>query len=204
MKLYHTPTSPYSRLVRIARLERGLAARIEPVEAATRRPDSPYYRVNPSGRVPFLVTDDGLAIEDSQLILLYLDRLGDAPPLCRPLDADGWAYGRLETYARSFVDGLSVYIREMRRPEAERSPTTLRHETDRALRLADFWSREVAQPLMQEPLNVAQLLLVVGLDVAAAAGIDLESSRPGLTQWAAPRRARGSVALTARGADLPG
>ena len=56
MKLYYTGTSPYARLARIVVLEKGLANRIEMLEAKTRTLDSPYYQVNPSGRVPFLVS----------------------------------------------------------------------------------------------------------------------------------------------------
>ncbi|MGI9353999.1 MAG: glutathione S-transferase N-terminal domain-containing protein, partial [Rhizobiaceae bacterium] len=58
MKLYVTFTSPYARLVRIVILEKGLQSQIEILEAQTRHTDSPYYSVNPSGRVPYLIRDD--------------------------------------------------------------------------------------------------------------------------------------------------
>ena len=76
--------------------------------------------INPSGRVPFLVRDDGVGIEDSSLIAAYLDSLDGRPGLTQPASLQGWAYGRLEGYARSMVDGISVWVREMRRPEGER------------------------------------------------------------------------------------
>ena len=43
------------------------------------RPSSPYYRINPSGRVPYLVDDAGVGMEDSQLICAYLDGLDGKP-----------------------------------------------------------------------------------------------------------------------------
>lgn len=197
MKLYYTGTSPYARLARIVVLEKGLANRIEMLEAKTRTLDSPYYQVNPSGRVPFLVRDDGRSMEDSQLICAYLDHLDGKPHLHVPFSQQDWTYGRLETYARSLVDGCSVYIREIRRPENERSPTILRHEIDRSVRLADFWEREIGQPLMQGPLNMAQLLLLVGLDLAAFTKIaDLEKGRPKLAIWARKTRELPSVKAT--------
>ena len=52
MKLYVTYTSPYARLARILVLEKGLGERAEIIEAKTRTPGSPYYQINPSGRVP--------------------------------------------------------------------------------------------------------------------------------------------------------
>ena len=59
MKLYVTPGSPYARMARIMVLEKLLEGRVEVVPALTRSADSPYYKINPSGRVPYLVCDDG-------------------------------------------------------------------------------------------------------------------------------------------------
>lgn len=197
MKLYQTVTSPYARLIRMVILEKGLAARVELIEAQTRTLNSPYYAINPSGRVPYLVRDDGQTMEDSQLIALYLDQLDGKPNLHPPFALDDWTYGRLETYARSMVDGLSVYVREMRRPENQRSPTTLQHETDRAVRLADFWEREIGNPSMQGPVNMAQLLLIVALELAARVKIaELEGNHPALAAWADRMRERPSVRAT--------
>ena len=60
MKLYVTPMSPYARLARILVIEKGLGDRVEMVEAKTRTVGSPYYQINPSGRVPYLVDDAGV------------------------------------------------------------------------------------------------------------------------------------------------
>ncbi len=107
-----------------------------------------------------------------------------------------WAYGRLETYARSMLDGISVYLRETRRPESERSPTVLAHEVERARRLADFWEREIGHRLMQGPLNMAQLLLITALDTGNHCRIgELESGRAKLSVWA--RKVRETPCLKA-------
>ena len=50
MKLYVTFTSPYARLARILVIEKTLEGRVEIIAAKTRTADSPYYRINPSGR----------------------------------------------------------------------------------------------------------------------------------------------------------
>ena len=198
MQLYTTPTSPYGRIARIVILEKGLGDRIEILPAATRTAGSPYYEVNPSGRVPFLIRDDGVGMEDSQLISAYLDGLDGKPKLTPPLSQHDWAYGRLEAYARSMLDGISVYLREIRRPQNEQSPTILRHEADRAVRLADFWEREVGHPLLQGPLNMAQMLLVVALDTGTRCKIaDLERGRAKLSVWARKLREHPSVKATA-------
>ena len=79
MKLYVTLTSPYARLARIVVHEKGLQDQVEIVEAKTRTADSPYYRINPSGRVPYLINDAGVGMEDSQIICAYLDGLDGKP-----------------------------------------------------------------------------------------------------------------------------
>ena len=80
MKLYVTLRSPYARLARILVLEKGLENRVEIIQAKTRTSGSPYYHINPSGRVPFLVDDAGIGMEDSQLICAYLDSLEASIP----------------------------------------------------------------------------------------------------------------------------
>jgi glutathione S-transferase len=104
MKLYVTYTSPYARLSRILIEEKGLKDRVEIVEAKTRTPASPYYQINPSGRVPYLVDDAGVGMEDSQLICSYLDSLDGKPRFHHPLRESDWAYRRLESSARSMCE----------------------------------------------------------------------------------------------------
>ena len=202
MKLYVTSTSPYARIVHTVVIEKGLAGSVEIINAITREVDSPYYAVNPSGRVPYLLRDDGIGMEDSRLIAAYLDSLDGNPSIVAAFDHEDWEYGRLESYARSMVDGISVWVREMRRPENERSPTIQAHEATRAGRLADFWENEINAPLMNGPLNLAQLLLISGIDFAAYGRMgDYTEGRPQLAGWAARMRQRPSLAATAPARD---
>jgi glutathione S-transferase len=122
MELYITRTSPYARLARILILEKDLGNRVEIIEAKTRTPNSPYYQINPSGRVPYLIDDAGAGMEDSQLICAYLDSLNGRPRFHDPLHASDWDYRRLEASARSMCDGISVWLREwaVRRTSARR------------------------------------------------------------------------------------
>ena len=113
MKLYVTYTSPYARLARIVVIEKALEDRVAIIEAKTRTRDSPYYQINPSGRVPYLVDDAGVGMEDSQLICAYLDNLDGKPRFHNALSGTDWAYFRLEFMARSMCDGISVWTREM-------------------------------------------------------------------------------------------
>jgi glutathione S-transferase len=108
MKLYITPGSPYARIARVIVLEKGLENRVEVVTARTRTLDSPYYRINPSGRVPYLVRDDGPGLEESAVICRFLDHLVGKPAFDLPAGDQAWEALRLGALATSFLDGLPV------------------------------------------------------------------------------------------------
>jgi formate-dependent phosphoribosylglycinamide formyltransferase (GAR transformylase) len=115
MQLYITETSPYARMARIVILEKGLQERVTIIPAQTRQVSSPYYAINPSGRVPYLVRDDGTAIEESALICAWFDHLDGKPAFDLPAGDAAWEPRRLESLARSMLDGLSVWAREIAR-----------------------------------------------------------------------------------------
>ena len=198
MKLYITPGSPYARIARVVILEKGLAGRVEIIAAQTRLADSPYYRINPSGRVPYLVLDDGVGLEESAVICNYLDHLDGNPVFDPPAGGQALEARRLEALARSMLDGLAVWSREILRPRGEHSPTVLQHEASRSERLADLWEAEVGHPLMRGALNMAQITLAcaLGLD-ARIPDFRWRPGHPGLAAWFDPIAARPSFAATA-------
>ena len=199
MKLYITPGSPYARMARIVVIEKALEQRVEIVTAQTRRADSPYYRINPSGRVPYLVRDDGVALEESALICDYLDHLDGHPAFAIPDGAkERLEARRLEALARSMLDGLAVWNREIVRPENERSPMVIEHENQRSRRMADLWEKEIDHPLMHGKLNMAHLTLACafGLD-ARIPEFRWRPGHPKLCSWYDPISARPSFAATA-------
>jgi len=184
MKLYITYGSPYARLARIVVIEKALEDRVEIIEAKTRIPGSPYYQINPSGRVPYLVDDTGVGMEDSQLVCAYLDGLDGKPRFHNASQATDWVYRRLEFAARSMCDGIAVWGREMVRPTNERSPTTLAHESARAQRMADFFEHHVNDPVLQGSPGMTHLILAVAVETARKRGLDdLTAGRPRLACW---------------------
>ena len=197
MKLYITPGSPYARIARIVVIEKQLGRRVEIVPALTRSDDSPYYKINPSGRVPFLLRDDGVGLEESVVVCRWLDRL-DGKPLFELPDGEAmWEALRLGALAASLLDGLSVWIREARRPESEQSPTILRHEADRAERLIGVWEAEIDRPWMRGPLNIAQIVLVCALGLEARnPAFRWREGHPRLAAWFDDLSNRPSVAMT--------
>jgi glutathione S-transferase len=71
MKLYGSFTSPYVRKVRIVLVEKKMEC--EFIQEDVWSPQSTLSQLNPLGKVPVLVLDDGTCIYDSRVIVEYLD-----------------------------------------------------------------------------------------------------------------------------------
>ncbi len=201
MELFVTLTSPYARLARAVIIEKDLQDRVKVTPIQTRTPDSPLYAINPSGRVPTLVTDDGTVYEESAVICGYLDHLDGAPIFEIAHDDNRWEALRLEARVRSMLDGIAVWGRELYRPESERSPGIIAHEKARALRIARALNNDAAAGLFNGPLSIAQLLLACALhtrekrlpglswrqdNADLSAWVDRFATRPSITETLPP------------------
>ena len=86
MKLYQTYLSPFPTRVRLLLYAKGIDAEI--IEApgfhGDAREKGEYLRINPIGRVPALVLDDGTVLPESEVICEYLDAYPE--PALRPAD----------------------------------------------------------------------------------------------------------------------
>jgi glutathione S-transferase len=165
MELFVTKNSPYARLVRVLIHELDIQNRVKVTLAKTRTKNSPYYAINPSGRVPYLICDDGTGLEDSELICDYLCALHGSELWTFPGGNDAWEMRRLHGLCRSFLDGLSVWLREIHRPSDEQSPSVIVHEQARAARYSEVWEAEMTSPFMQGSLNRTQITLCCTLEI---------------------------------------
>jgi glutathione S-transferase len=72
LKLYSNPASPFARKARVIAHELGLK-----LEILSRPNDvAEFRRINPLGKIPVLVLDDGSALFDSPVICEYLNQFG--------------------------------------------------------------------------------------------------------------------------------
>ena len=102
MKLYHSPTSPFVRIVHIAALEKGIMDQIDFIPA--RAPGAGLDGLNPLDKIPTLITDDGETLIESRLIALYIDGLGT--PRLYPTEP---AARRRVLQQEAIVLGIMVY-----------------------------------------------------------------------------------------------
>lgn len=138
MKLLGSNTSPYVRKVRLALLEKNIPH--EYVVDPPTEPGSLVLQVNPLGRIPALILDDGFCIFDSPVIAEYVDTLNDAPILIpRDDPAAKLRVKRWEALADGIMDSAIVVRNEvLRPPEKQQASTIEMHNTaiSKALRYA--------------------------------------------------------------------
>lgn len=122
MKLFFSPASPFVRKVMVCAIERGIDGQIEKLASAAHpiNQDATIKAHNPTGKVPTLVADDGMAIYDSRVICEYIDSIGSAPALF-PAGADRWPALVLQSAADEMLDAaLLARYEAVARPEALR------------------------------------------------------------------------------------
>lgn len=105
MLLYDQQNAPNPRRVRIFLAEKGIAyerKQINIVQGENLVPE--FLSINPRGRLPALVLDDGTVLDESVAICRYLEELYPDPPL---LGTDALSKARIEARQRHIeFDGL--------------------------------------------------------------------------------------------------
>ena len=100
MKLIGSLTSPYVRKARIVLAEKKLDYVFELDNVWAQ--DSKAASVNPLGKVPCLIMEDGAVLHDSRVIVEYLDTL---TPVCKLLPASGRERAEVKCW-EALADGL--------------------------------------------------------------------------------------------------
>jgi len=125
MKLFFAALSPFVRKVRVAAMELGLDKRLELVTiTSTPVAMSPELaKVNPLGKLPALVADDGNLLFDSAVIVEYLDALAGGGKVIPAGGADRWRVKRTEALADGMSDAaILVRYETFLRPAEKRWP----------------------------------------------------------------------------------
>ena len=113
IKLVTSLTSPYGRKVRIVLLEKKIPFQLQ-VENPW-LPESLIADLNPLGKVPVLVLEDGVSVFDSRVIVDYLDTLTPVAHLI-PRDAKSRMMVRgIEALADGMIDAAVASFLECRR-----------------------------------------------------------------------------------------
>jgi glutathione S-transferase len=198
MKLYANPTSPFVRLVRIALIEMELSQRVtvEMVDAWADRPD--FLAANPAGRVPALLTDAGVAIAESSMILQHLAALAPDKPLL-PVPGCERTLARAGVAQAAFDAAVAIIISRKSNPDFDGH--MVGQKRYRSMRAA--FSRLAADlpPDMDAGLDLSAIATVVAWDyiLFRFPEIDWLAENPALATWRARQGDRPSLMQTRPG-----
>ncbi|HTQ35121.1 MAG TPA: glutathione S-transferase family protein [Stellaceae bacterium] len=194
MKLFYASGSPYARIIRV--VWRELVLPIKEIEVTLRDPNSSLLPYNPGGKVPALQLDDGTVLNESMLVLAYLDTQHAGRKLL-PMDgSDGWKTLSELGRAYAFLDAVTVWNRELRFGMG--APGVIALEKERADRAADALEAALAGGAYAGPLSASQIVLGAALENFARRHKvwDWRSGRPRLSAFLDVIAARPSFVAT--------
>jgi glutathione S-transferase len=185
MKLFYGGLSPFVRKVMMVAHAKGLADAIKLVATAVDplRPPLTLIGVNPVGKIPALVLDDGTAFYGSTLIAEFLDALDGAPRFF-PRDDAKWPALRRNALADGIFEAGMLLRFETLRPVSRQWPAWRRAQTLKITNALNALESEANQ-LRIEAYTIGEIALICALGWLDLRFPELQwrADRPGLETW---------------------
>ena len=198
MKLRFSPTSPYVRRVLVAAIECGLDDQIERIGTNVWDPESDIAKDNPLGKVPALITAEGVTLCDSNVICLYLDSLSPGITLVPAEGPERWQVLNNAAIAQGMMDASVARTDEDRvRPEGFRWPGLHGRQKSKVEAACDVMEREAAARQLEGiDLGTISLGCALGYLDLRRADEPWRDGRPALSAWYQGFAARPSMLAT--------
>jgi glutathione S-transferase len=120
MKLFGTAGSPFVRKARLALEEKGVP--YEYVLAPRESRATLVVPLNPLGKIPTLLSDDGKAVFDSPVIVEYVDGLKPEPRLIPAAFEERITVKRWEALGDGVAEATVLITHDVRKPADKREP----------------------------------------------------------------------------------
>jgi glutathione S-transferase len=199
LRLHYSYASPYVRKVMAVAIETGQRDKLELTvrKVSPVAPDAEVNRDNPLGKVPCLVTDDGMALFDSRVICEYLDGLHGGRKMFPAAGPARWMALRRQAEGDGILDaGVITRYETFLRPEAYRWQDWVQGQKAKIARALDALEGEAAS--FGETVDIGTITIGCGLgylDFRYAAD-DWRAGRPKLAAWFEKFGKRPSMATT--------
>ena len=199
MKLFYSPTSPYARKVAIVAIETGQHDIVERVSAAPHpiERDAGIVEFNPLGKVPTLLTADGLSLFDSRVIAEYLDAHSRRGRVFPQTGAPRWSALAQQALGDGLLDAaLLIRYEQTARPAPYRWPLWQERQFDKvnsALARIEEWSKDLGHELTIGTITLACALGYLDLRFP---DFDWRAGHPGAGDWLAIIERHESIAAT--------
>ena len=181
LKLWYSPASPFVRKVMVFAHESGLADSLELVTGDIWAPDSAILKDNPLGKVPALLTPDGV-FPGSYLCCEYLDSKHGGARLIPAEPHERWPVMQLYAFADGILDAAVAFVVEkVRRPKEFVYQGTLDRQQGK---IAGALDRIASLPL-PAGVDISTITLGVALGYLDFRMPELawRNNRPALAKW---------------------
>lgn len=187
MKLHGVNRSPFVRKVMVTAHETGLAERIDMVATPVSpiAPSAELNAGNPLGKIPCLITEDGMPLYDSRVICEYLDSLHDGTKMFPAEPERRWPVLRLAALADGIADAVvGVQYERTLRPVDRQWEVWRDNQLLKARRALDFAETRAAS-WKPEHLCIGQIGLACTLGYVDFRFTDenWRHGRPQLAAW---------------------
>jgi glutathione S-transferase len=186
MKLHWSPRSPFVRKVMIFAHEVGLAGRIEPIRTVVgmSQANRDLLKVNPIGKIPTLITDEGEVLYDSTVICEYLDSLHAGPRYFPQAPRERWRALRWHALGDNMLDNLIFWRNESLRTQVQQSPEILAALEAKIRSSLGFLDAEAAA-LGKAPIGIGQVGIATALGYLdfRFPGLAWRDGHPGIAAW---------------------
>lgn len=197
MKLLYQTHSPYARKVLVLAHEIGLADQMTVLhqETSPTQYNASVFALNPLGKVPVLITGDGLALFDSNVICEFLDKLHSGQPMFPVSGRHRFVSLRNQALAQGIADaGILVRWENERRPPDLRWPQLAAGHLEKLTSAFDFIEAEVD---LDRPVDIGLIALATALSwIEFREILDFSTGRPKLNRWYSTFKQRQSMLLT--------
>lgn len=198
MKLIGSSASPFVRKVRVFAAEKRIEYEMEldTVWSA----DAKILAVNPLGKVPALVLEDGSALFDSRVIVEFLDTVSPLGKLIPSDSRDRIEVKRWEALADGMLDAAVLARMEAARPAGEKSQAWADRQMDKVARSLDAMNEQLGEKAWCAGNAFSLADIAVGTGLAwldfRFASLGWKDSRPNLARHLAKLAERPSFAET--------
>jgi glutathione S-transferase len=177
VELYYTPNSPDSRVARVLALDKGIDVTFVPV--AVRESADHLLEYNPAAKVPSLKLTNGRVLSETRLICEHFENLSTGGFLAAVTDIDGRCR---EGLVSGLLDGVAVWVREIRRVKTEQSPGILELESARAARCLGHIERCWNMDMIELTYSSTMLASAIEL-IETRFQTRWRAENPKLSQW---------------------
>lgn len=200
MKLYDRQGTPNAARIRIVLAEKNLESEVEFITVdliAAEQKQPAFLKMNPIGKTPVLVLDDGLCLSESTAITEYLDNLDGKPTLTgRTPREKGLIHmmqrrveilllDPIDDYFHYATPGLGAALRPWRMPDWSNAREWAERRGKYAVGNLPYFDELLrSQPFLAgDRFSMPDITLFAALAFARGAGLPVDSDHTALLGW---------------------